>query len=210
MTLPRLYPIVDRDTLIRVQCPVQTAVEVLLGSGIRFLQFRVKGHIGRAVFAEFECVAELCARAGAALIVNDRADVAMLLGTGVHVGQDDLPPKDVRRLVGENRLLGLSTHNEDQFRAGIAEPVDYLAFGPIFATTTKENPDPVVGLEMLRMLRGLTTKPLVAIGGITRANAASVLEAGADSVAVIGDLYPAVFTLGEFRKRVNEWQQLVR
>ncbi|MCZ2080368.1 MAG: thiamine phosphate synthase [Bryobacterales bacterium] len=210
MTLPRLYPIVDRDTLIRVQCSVQTAFEVLLDSGSRLVQFRVKGHIGRTEFAEFECAAELCARAEAALIVNDRADLAMLLRAGVHVGQDDLPPKDVRRLVGEKRLLGLSTHNEEQFRAGIAEPVDYLAFGPIFATTTKENPDPVVGLGMLRMLRGLTTKPLVAIGGITRANAASVLEAGADSVAVIGDLYPAVFTLGEFRKRVNEWQQLVR
>lgn len=122
-------------------------------------------------------------------IMNDRADLCLAAEfDGVHVGQDDLSPESVRRIIGPERWLGVSTHNPEQLRAADATSADYLAIGPVFATTSKERPDPVVGLEGVRRARELTRKPLVAIGGITRANAASVIAAGADSVAVISDL----------------------
>ncbi len=123
------------------------------------------------------------------LIMNDRADLALAAGfDGVHVGQDDLPVDAVRRIVGPAMIIGTSTHNPEQLRVADQTDADYLAIGPVFATASKENPDPVVGLEGVRSARSLTTKPLVAIGGITRANCLSVLNAGADSVAVISDL----------------------
>lgn len=122
-------------------------------------------------------------------VVNDRADVTLMLGAdGVHIGQDDLPPSAVRSIVGKSKIIGFSTHNEDQLRKGGCEPVDYLAIGPIFPTGSKQNPDPVLGLDGLRRLRRLTSKPLVAIGGIKRSNARRVIEAGADSVAVVSDI----------------------
>jgi thiamine-phosphate pyrophosphorylase len=121
--------------------------------------------------------------------MNDRADLCLAAGfDGVHVGQDDLSPESVRRIIGPERWLGVSTHNPEQLREADATSADYLAIGPVFATTSKERPDPVIGLEGVRLARELTRKPLVAIGGITRTNAASVIEAGADSVAVISDL----------------------
>jgi thiamine-phosphate pyrophosphorylase len=123
------------------------------------------------------------------LFMNDRADLCLAAEfDGVHVGQDDLSPQAVRAIIGPDRWLGLSTHNPEQLREADLTSGDYLAIGPVFATTSKEKPDPVVGLEGVRRARALTRKPLVAIGGITRANAASVIEAGADSVAVISDL----------------------
>ena len=123
------------------------------------------------------------------LIMNDRADLCLAAEfDGVHVGQDDLSPESVRRLIGADRLLGVSTHNPEQLQDADLTSADYLAIGPVFATSSKLNPDPVVGLEGVRRARVLTRKPLVAIGGITRVNAASVIEAGADSVAVISDL----------------------
>ena len=123
------------------------------------------------------------------LIMNDRADLALAAGfDGVHVGQDDLPVDAVRRIVGPAMIIGTSTHNPEQLRVADQTDADYLAIGPVFATASKANPDPVVGLEGVRLARSLTTKPLVAIGGITRANCLSVLNAGADSVAVISDL----------------------
>ena len=133
--------------------------------------------------------------AGALFIVNDRADIAKLLDAGLHLGQDDLTPKDARRILSGENIIGFSTHNEQQLRAGDLEPVDYLAIGPIFATTSKQNPDPVVGLDRLRALRTLTKKPLVAIGGITLESAPQVFEAGADSVAIISGL----------RARAEDW-----
>ena len=142
------------------------------------------------------------------LIVNDRADIAAMVGAGLHVGQTDLAPREVRRMLPE-ATVGLSTHNEPQVQAAIREPVDYIAFGPIFTTASKKNPDPVVGLEGLRRARALTKMPLVAIGGIDRGNALSVLEAGADSVAIIGDLYPAEGSAGAFHARVGEWHRLL-
>jgi thiamine-phosphate pyrophosphorylase len=123
------------------------------------------------------------------LIMNDRADLCLAADfDGVHVGQDDLSPESVRKIIGRDRWLGVSTHNPEQLREADLTSADYLAIGPVFATSSKLNPDPVVGLDGVRRARALTRKPLVAIGGITRGNAASVVEAGADSVAVISDL----------------------
>ena len=121
--------------------------------------------------------------------MNDRADLCLAADfDGVHVGQDDLSPESVRKIIGPDRWMGVSAHNPEQLLDADLSSADYLAIGPVFATSSKQNPDPVVGLEGVRRARALTRKPLVAIGGITRANAASVIEAGADSVAVISDL----------------------
>jgi len=139
------------------------------------------------------------------LIMNDRADLCLAAEfDGVHVGQEDLSPESVRRIVGPERWLGVSTHNPEQIREADLTSADYLAIGPVFPTSSKERPDPVLGLEGVRRARALTRKPLVAIGGITRANAASVIEAGADSVAVISDL------LREPRKSAEEFLQILR
>ena len=126
---------------------------------------------------------------GARLIMNDRADLCLAAGfDGVHLGQEDLSPEGARRIVGEKLWVGISTHNPEQVRAEASGSADYVAVGPVFATSSKANPDPVIGLEGVRAARRLTQKPLVAIGGITRENCRSVLEAGADAVAVISDL----------------------
>jgi thiamine-phosphate diphosphorylase len=123
------------------------------------------------------------------LIMNDRADLCLAAGfDGVHVGQDDLSPHAARRVVGARRMVGFSTHNLEQIRAADSSDCDYVAVGPVFATASKQNPDPVIGLTGLRAARAATKKPLVAIGGITRANCRQVIDAGADSVAVISDL----------------------
>ncbi len=210
MVLPRLYPIADTGLLARAGCPVETAVRAMLDGGARILQFRHKGRYTRQVFAEAERAAQLCRAAGALFIIDDRADIALLLDAGLHVGQDDLAPQDARRLIGPSRVLGFSTHNERQLRAAVTEPVDYLAFGPIFGTASKDKPDPVVGVDELRRLRPLAARPLVAIGGITRDTALQVLQAGADSLAVIGDLLPETCTYETLRARMEQWQQLVR
>lgn len=210
MTLPPLYPILDTEILARRGCTVETAVRAMIEGGVRILQFRHKGHYSRSAFEEAERAAELCRKAGALFVVDDRADIAMLLDAGLHVGQDDLPPGDTRKLLGPSRILGFSTHNEAQLLAAAGEAVDYVALGPIFGTRSKEKPDPVVGLLELRRLRALTDRPLVAIGGITRENALAVLGAGADSVAVISDLLPDTCTCETLRARMEEWQQLVK
>ena len=198
MMLPAFYPVLDTEVLARRGIGVLSAAETLVDAGAKILQFRHKGFFSRAVFEEASRVAELCRTANALFVMNDRADMAVLLNAALHLGQDDLAPADARRILPAASLIGFSTHNEQQLRAGDREPVDYLAIGPIFATGTKQNPDPVVGLDRLRALRPLTSKPLVAIGGITRQTAPAVLAAGADSVAVIGDLYPD-------RAQVQEW-----
>ncbi len=139
------------------------------------------------------------------LIMNDRADLCLISEfDGVHVGQDDLSPESVRRIIGDGRWLGVSTHNPEQVQEADRTSADYLAIGPVFSTSSKDRPDPVVGLAGVRRARQLTGKPLVAIGGITRANAASVIEAGADSVAVISDL------LREPRKSAEEFSRVLR
>jgi thiamine-phosphate pyrophosphorylase len=159
------------------------------------------------VFTQLERVAALCREAGALFVVNDRADLAALTNAALHLGQDDLKPSAARKAVGEKTIIGYSTHNETQLRAAATEPADYLALGPIFGTSSKRNPDPLVGIDELHRLRPLTDRPLVAIGGITRANAQAVLAAGADSVAIIGDLFAEN---GNVRTRTQEWVALTR
>jgi thiamine-phosphate pyrophosphorylase len=201
MTLPRFYPILDTETAARRGAGIVDAATRILEGGAGILQFRHKGFWSRQVFEELEHIAEMCQACGVPLIVNDRADMARLVEAGLHLGQDDLPPSSARGILGDG-ALGFSTHNEAQLRAAEIEPADYLALGPIFGTVSKANPDPVVGVEELRRLRPLTRRPLVAIGGITRENARSAFDAGADSVAVIGDLFPAD---GDIVARVREW-----
>ena len=132
-----------------------------------------------------------------------------MLGCGLHVGQEDLEPRDARRIIGPHATLGFSSHNPEQLRAAAGEPLTYVALGPIFPTASKRNPDPVVGIEQLRACRALVDLPLVAIGGITRANARAVIEAGADAVAVIGDMVPDPCHTQSLRKRIEEWRQLL-
>ena len=206
--LPRLYPILDTASLsARGFDPVDAAAAFLEG-GAEILQLRHKSFWSRDVYAQAERIAALCRDARVPFVVNDRADYAALLGAGLHVGQDDLAPADARRVIGPAALLGFSTHNPDQMRAADAEPVDYVAFGPVFPTATKDRPDPTVGTEALRTVRALTNRPRVAIGGITRANAEACWSAGADSVAVIADLLPLSCTKQALRDRMAEWRQL--
>ncbi|HXK02333.1 MAG TPA: thiamine phosphate synthase [Verrucomicrobiae bacterium] len=208
MTLPRIYPILDTGTLARHALPLEAAAAAFLEGGAGILQIRHKQHWGREVYAAAKTVARLCQEAGAMLIVNDRADFAMLMEAGLHVGQDDLSPRDARALLGSSATIGYSSHNAAQLAAAGGEPVDYVAFGPVFGTASKQNPDPVVGVEEVRRLRPLIEKPLVAIGGITLANALEVLRAGADSLALIAGLIPDSPTAQSLRQRMEEWQQL--
>ena len=210
MNLPRVYPIVDTESLAAREIPVEKAAAAFLEGGAGILQIRHKGHWSRAVYDAARAVARMCREAGATFIVNDRADVAMLLEAGAHVGQDDLAPRDVRKLIGSGPMLGYSSHNIEQLCAAGGEPVDYVAFGPVFRTASKQNPDPVVGLEEIRRCRPLLDKPLVAIGGITLENARPVIEAGADSVAIIAGLLPESPTAQSLRKRMEQWQQLLK
>jgi thiamine-phosphate pyrophosphorylase len=185
--LPRLYAIADASFFPETEKLVHFAQELAAG-GATLLQYRNKTGSARRMFED-----ALALRQGlpdqVRLIMNDRADLCLAARfAGVHVGQDDLSPASVRRLIGASGWLGVSTHNPEQTAAAEETSADYLAVGPVFPTRTKRSPDPVVGLEAVRMARALTSKPLVAIGGITRQNCRSVIDAGADSVAVISDL----------------------
>jgi thiamine-phosphate pyrophosphorylase len=208
--LPILYPILDTALLEARGCPLETAAGAMLEAGAGILQIRHKGHWSRDRYERSERVARLCRQVSVPLIIDDCADIALLLDAGLHVGQDDLPPEDARRLIGPEAVLGYSTHNSEQLAAAAQEPVSYLAIGPVFATRSKLNPDPVVGILRLRQWRALTDKPLVAIGGITRENAPSVLDAGADSLAVIGDLLPPDCTAHAIRERFEQWRREMR
>ena len=210
MKLPRVFPILDTESLERCDVALETAAAAFLDGGAGILQVRHKGHWSRGFFESASAVARLCREAGAALVVNDRADFALLLGAGLHVGQDDLPPRDARRLMGPDAAIGFSSHNVAQLCSAGGEPVDYVALGPVFATASKRNPDPVTGVEEVRRCRSLIEKPLVAIGGITQENAVDVLRAGADSVAVIAGLLPERGTAHSLRERMEQWQQLVK
>ena len=195
----RLYPIVDADCLGRLCEPgalfknlCDFAMELVRG-GATILQYRAKNLSSREMLSHARELRRIVPDR-VKLVMNDRADLCLAAGfDGVHIGQDDLAPADVRTLIGPDRLLGVSTHTIEQLNAAMESPANYLAIGPIFATGSKLNPDPVVGLDLVRGARQLLTsrkdaRPLVAIGGITRANAADVFAAGADSVAVISDL----------------------
>ena len=203
ISLPRLYAIIDSSAHRSTQDLLAYADE-LAAAGCTLLQYRNKSGNSRVML---EQARELRKHLGDSvrLVMNDRADLCLAADfDGVHVGQEDLSPDSVRAIIGPERWLGVSTHNPEQLREADLAPADYLAIGPVFPTSSKDRPDPVVGLEGVRRARQLTRKPLVAIGGITRANAASVIEAGADSVAVISDL------LREPGKSAEEFLRILR
>ncbi len=210
IVLPRVYPILDTESLERRGIALQPAAAAFLEGGGQILQFRHKGHWNRELFRAAQDIARMCREAGATLVVNDRADFALLLESGLHVGQDDLPPRDARQLMGSNALIGFSSHNVRQLCDAGGEPVDYVALGPVFGTLSKRNPDPVVGVEEVGRCRALLEKPLVAIGGITLENACDVWAAGADSVAIIAGLIPGDTSPQSLRARMEEWQQLAK
>src|SRR5262249_13715172 len=181
-TIRGLYPIIDTIACQHAGIRSEVLAEGLAGAGVSIAQFRHKGPFTREVFHQAEAVSRILQPAGVRYILDDRADIALTLDAGgVHLGQDGLPRSKIRVMVGSSRWIGYSTHNRGQLQAGDREPVDYLAIGPIFPTGSKERPDPVLGPAALAELRALTRKPLVAIGGITRSNARSVLDAGADA-----------------------------
>lgn len=188
MNLPRLYAIVDRDALDARGMTAGEFAQELRDAGVRLVQYRDKGGSPQQILRAAAEISQVFAGVDdAVLVMNDRADLAVLAGWGVHVGHLDMSPADVRRVVGA-AVIGVSTHNQAQVTEADAGAADYVAIGPVFATASKADTEPVVGLEGVRRARSLTSKPLVAIGGITRENARSVVEAGADSVAVIGGL----------------------
>ncbi len=205
MILPRFYPILDTALLAGRGLEVSIASKALLGAGVTILQYRHKRAFHQEHFDDLRKLAEACRKTGTLLIVNDRADFAVLLDAGVHLGQTDLPVRAARQVVGTNAVIGYSTHNEEQLRSGDEQPADYLAIGPIFETKTKQQHDPVVGLAELTRLRKLTAKPLVAIGGIGLQQARSVFDAGADSVAVISGFLTPACSPASLRKRADEW-----
>jgi thiamine-phosphate pyrophosphorylase len=203
--LPRLYALVDAAFFSTTKELVAVAGELTAG-GCALLQYRNKNGDARVILEHARALKQrLGTQDSVRLIMNDRSDLCLAADfDGVHVGQNDLSPESVRGIIGADRWLGVSTHNPEQVREADLTSADYLAIGPVFATFSKDKPDPVVGLEGVRQARRLTRKPLVAIGGITRANAASVIEAGADSVAVISDL------LREPRKSAEEFFRILR
>lgn len=228
MKLPVLYPILDASCFPEV-ADLVTVADQLAAAGCTLLQYRNKSGNARQILDHARELSKNFSRPPKddtkgwftralgshppnvmRLIMNDRADLCLAADfDGVHVGQGDLSPESARKIIssgkhGPGRWLGVSTHNPEQLREADLTSADYLAIGPVFAATSKERPDPVVGLEGVRQARALTRKPLVAIGGITRANAASVIEAGADSVAVISDL------LREPRKSAEEFFRILR
>jgi len=189
LVLPRLYVILD-SALLTV--PAQDCAQELADAGVRLLQYRAKTAPARELLFSSRSLSSQLLPLGISFIVNDRADIAALAGaSGVHVGQDDLEVEEARALVGKEKWVGVSTHNVEQFRAAAATSADYIAFGPMFATSSKANPDPVVGTDLLRRVRDLSDKPIVAIGGITLEHAPGVIQAGADCVAVISDVLRA-------------------
>ena len=201
--LPKLYAIVDATRFPDTQA-LYAFTDELVAGGVTVLQYRNKSGNAREMLDQSR---ELKRRLpnSVQLIMNDRPDFCLAAGfDGVHVGQDDLSPKGARKVIGDSLTLGVSTHNPEQVRIADKSSAVYVAIGPVFATSAKANPDPVIGLEGVRAARALTRKPLVAIGGITRANCGSVIEAGADSVAVISDLL-----LGP-RKSAEEFFRILR
>jgi thiamine-phosphate pyrophosphorylase len=187
LTLPKLYPITDAQISGLTH---REQVERLIAGGATLIQLREKHASPRDFVLDAEAAVGIAHASGVRIVINDRVDLALALNAdGVHLGQDDLPPEAARALLGESAIIGYSTHSISQAIEALGRPIDYLALGPIFATTTKESPDPVVGLDGLRRARAaIRSLPLVAIGGITRASAREVLAAGADSVACISEI----------------------
>ena len=199
MQIPRLYPILDLEVSLH-------SLEFLIGefaaAGLTWVQLRDKKANSRQLFASAQRLVELARRHGVTAIVNDRTDIAWLSdAAGVHVGQEDLPVEYARKIVGPNKIVGYSTHNLAQALEAEQSSADYIAIGPIFATTSKTNPDPIVSWEELREVRKRIKKPIVAIGGITSQNAAQLFDIGLDSVAVIRDLV----TASDIRAKISQF-----
>ncbi len=201
IAFPRLYCIVDAGcfTAADPAAAVGAFTRELIAGGAMLIQYRNKSGNARQMVAdarEMVRIRETPPRHRPTpedqrplLIMNDRADICLIAGfDGVHVGQDDLSPEAARRIVGNRLWTGVSTHNPEQVAAAGKTSANYVAVGPVYVTASKKNPDPVIGLDGVRRARELTHKPLVAIGGITRQNCRAVIDAGADSVAVISDL----------------------
>ncbi|HEY0048134.1 MAG TPA: thiamine phosphate synthase [Pyrinomonadaceae bacterium] len=186
-TLPKIYPITDAF-ISRLSHAEQFGR--LAEGGARVIQLREKSASPLAFYESAREVLALAEKINIKVIINDRADIAFALKAGgVHLGQDDLPPQAARRLLGKNAVIGFSTHGVEQAIEAVRLPVDYIAVGPVFATKTKQNPEKTIGLKGVeRVRKAVGNFPLVAIGGITLKNAGDVFGAGADSVAVIGDL----------------------
>src|SRR5690242_13817470 len=203
LEIPKLYPITDTG-ISGMSHAAQ--IDQLAAGGATFIQIREKRMSPREFYLAGLEAMSVARKLGVRIIVNDRVDIALAIkADGVHLGQTDLPPDRARFLLGESRIVGYSTHTLEQALAADLTPVDYLAIGPVFDTSTKENPDPIVGLEMMDVIRSRINKPLVAIGGITLATARSVIEAGADSVAVISNL----LSVGNISERTKAYLELL-
>jgi len=184
LTLPKIYPITDTSVSALSH---RDQVKQLIEGGATLIQLREKRASPREFFQDAREALSIARAAGIKLIINDRIDLALAIGAdGVHLGQTDMPVTAARRLLGDHAIVGFSTHNGNQVEEAVRLPIDYLAFGPIFPTATKENPDPIVGLNELAQIKNLVgALPLVAIGGISAEAVREVLMSGADSVAVI-------------------------
>jgi thiamine-phosphate pyrophosphorylase len=201
MVIPRLYVILDANLLLE---PAEEFAVKLSAVGVRMLQYRNKNSSAKEMLESARNLAAIARERQVSFFVNDRPDVAYLAGaSGVHLGQEDLGVESARAVMGPAQWVGVSTHNQEQFEEALLTSADYIAVGPIFATTSKVNPDAVVGTELLRCLRLLTPRPIVAIGGITLENATAVIESGADSVAVISDILLAANPI----QRVKQYLQ---
>jgi len=189
LALPPLYVILDAALL--PSDPIELTKK-LLDAGARLFQYRSKTSSSRELLHTSQALCLTVRQHGGTFLVNDRADIAHLAGaSGVHLGQNDLSVSAARKIVGNDCLIGLSTHDLQQFEAAVESSADYIAVGPIFSTSGKQNPDPVLGVDFIRTVRKLTAKPIVAIGGITLERAPEVIAAGANSVAVISDILGA-------------------
>lgn len=184
LKLPKIYPITD-TRLTKLSHTEQ--IKKLIAGGAKFIQLREKYAAPKDFFADAERTLKIARENDVKIIVNDRVDIAFALkANGVHLGQDDLPPVEARKILGEKAIIGFSTHSIEQALEAVKFPIDYLAIGPVFATQTKENPDAIVGLKGVKQVReAIGDFPLVAIGGISKENFREVLEAGADSLAII-------------------------
>lgn len=213
MFLPKIYPITD-TRLSNLSHTEQ--VERFIRGGAKFIQLREKSDSPKKFYENAKEALEIARKQGVKIIINDRVDIALpLKADGVHLGQDDLSPEYARKILGNNAIIGFSTHNLKQAVEAVKFPIDYVAIGPVFATKTKENPDKIIGIEMIKKVREAIGKfPLVAIGGINLGNFREVLDAGADSVAIISDLLSEADkiteTLKEFHRKLHNIKNNVR
>lgn len=212
MMLPPLNAIIDEEVTLRSGWTISALADAYLAGGARFIQIRAKRAASGAFLEMCEDIVARAGPAGALVIVNDRADIARLAAAdGVHLGQDDLEPSAARRILGGSAVIGLSTHSAEQVRAAVRDPVDYIAVGPVFGTSTKDTGYREIGTAMVSQARAVvqedgSDRPIVAIGGITLERAPDVIRAGATSVAVISDL----LSTGNPEARVREYLQALQ